>query len=356
MTRNIFTYVLGFCLALVLITPVVAQRVSGGDGSEMLRAAIEQTDQLIDRSQGVIRASGSEPAIKALEQAINAQHQAWDRFHEATLVGYAAAKNLTMTARDLVRLALRLVSPGQDGNELQDGAVQRKLDQADDKLDRAREVLNQADNSSLDALYQGARNNLDQAWEFYRSKQYRPALKLADQVQLAAEKIIAMAGESSLQGGGNLDRRLDNVSQLVDQVQQVLQDCQSGSARELMSQAKQSLDLARSLDNRQQAGALQALKTARDLALKAERICRGNVLLEQRYNQLKTRLDRLTEQANSLTGSTRDATDRLIAQAREQLTLARGFLDQGQPERAQAALQAAHLAIQQAAPYVGQGK
>ena len=122
-------------IPLVLIAPVIAHNASGGDGIEMLQAALGQTDQLIERSQSIVEASGSAQAQQALDLAIELQNKAKDQFQLQTMAGYAAAKILTMSARDKVRLALRLISAGQGANELQDGAVQRRLDQAGDKLD-----------------------------------------------------------------------------------------------------------------------------------------------------------------------------------------------------------------------------
>ncbi len=358
MTKHSFTYLLGLCLALVLVAPVLAQRGSGGAGIEMLQAELDRTDQLIDRAQGVIMASGSTAAVQAFDVAVKRQSQAKARFNEHTVAGNVACRLLTMSARDAVHLALRLVAPGQGGggNELQDGAVQRRLDLAGNNLDRAQDIISQSDNSNLAALYQAAKNNLDRAWEFYRSKQYRPALKLADQVNMAAEKIMSLAGETDAQGEGTFERRETNVSALVDQAKQMLQDCQSQSAGNLVSQAEQSLSLANDLDQKQQTGALAALRNARELALKAMQECRGNGQLEQHYTQLLSRLDRDREQATGLTGSTRDQVDKLFSQARDQLTLARGFLDQNQPMRAQAALQAARLGLQQAETSFQQGK
>ena len=349
---------MGLCLALVLVAPVMAQRGSGGAGGEMLQAELDRTDQLIERSQGVVMASGSTAAVDVFNLAVKLQTQAKAEFNTHTPAGYIECRLLTMSARDKVHLALRLVAPGQGGggNELQDGAVQRRLDQAGNNLDRAQDVISESTNSNLGALYQAARNNLDRAWEFYRSKQYRPALKLADQVNMAAEKILSLAGETDAQGEGTFERRESNVSQLVDRAKQMLPDCQSESAAKLVNQAEQNLNLAKDLDAKQQTGALAALRTARELALKAVAECRGNGQLEQHYTQLLSRLDRAKEQAAELTGSVRSSVDKFLSEAQDQLNLARGFLDQNQPIRAQAALQAARLAIQQAEVISQQGK
>jgi hypothetical protein len=354
MTRNCLTYLIGLCLALVLVAPVMAQRGSGGDGGELTQAVLDRTDQLIDQADGVIRASGSEAALKMLDQARTLQEWAKSQIGIAENKVVMAA---TIKARELIKLALKLIAPGGNGdNELTDAAVQRKLDKASDKLDRAHDVADFADNANLDALYQAARANLDRAWEFYRNKQYRPALKLAEQAELAAGKILMLATES---GGGKeegFDRWVDNVSNLIDQVGQMLQDCDSEAGKDLLQQASQNLDLAKDLRGNGKSGAFQALRTARELAMKAARECRGTSQLGQRLDRLTARLETDKDQGTSLSGSQRTAFDKLVDQAGAQLDLARGLIGQNHPIRAQAALQAALLAIRQAESLVQQGK
>jgi flagellin-specific chaperone FliS len=257
-----------------------------------------------------------------------------------------------LLARDLVRRALR-TNPTSEQN---DDRVLRRLERAGDKLDRAGELLAESDSQNLQAIYDAARENLRRAWDFYNAKQYAPAIKLARQVEMTADRInISIDNQSA--STANYERRLEAVRDAISQAWEMLTECNSADARALLEQAEKGLALAEQLAaNGRIPAAMQSLQRARELAIRATRECRGPDVMTARYQRLVSQLEQLKEQSPSFTGETKDAVDRLLVQADEQLALAQGFIQSNEFEKAAAALQAAQLALRQAEAYILQTK
>ncbi len=342
-------------LAILVIALSVGAQSDKNKTAELLRAELERTDQIIERAEPLVRGSENETAISTLDRARDNQARAREEFGKGNTVGYIAARKLTLVARGQVALALKLVGGTPGGNtEQQDDFVLRKLDQTTGLLDRALESLATVENRSLVALADAARSNLDKAWEFYRNQQYRPALKLAEQVERAAEKILTAAtrGEQREQ---DFERLSANVAQLIDQARQQLADCDSETGRTLLAEAEQAFQLAQELHEKQRTPAsIQALQRARELAMKAGRECRGLDRLQERYDKLTAELNRLKSDVTIPDGVEGDALRRLLAQAEEQLALASQHINDGDWRKAALALQAAQLAIRQAKELTGQ--
>jgi hypothetical protein len=338
-------------LSFLILAPVLkAQDGEHNLGTEMLRAELDRTDEMIDRAKDAIQNLGNPQAALALQMAEKLQQQSRDYFDKGAGY-YKTSLSLTFQAREQVRIALSV--GGQI--EQNDGAVQRRLEHAQDLLDRAADAIQDDDNRSMHAIYDAAKDNLDRAWEFYRNKQYRPALKLADQVENAAEKLLALENGEGIRSE-DFDRRLENVSRFLDQAKEATDGCNSASAATLLEEARKAFDLSKGLfDKGQIDAAFQALRQARTLAGTAARDCQGIDRLSQRYDRLRAETDRTSEKVQALQGRNRDAAEKLVNQAYRQLELAQGYIRTGQAEKATAALQAAQLALRQVGIYIAQG-
>jgi tetratricopeptide (TPR) repeat protein len=314
---------------------------------ELLRAELDRTDQIIERAETEISSSGNQAAMTALDQAKDLQSQARDQFALGTPAGYLAARKVTLLARQQVVLALKLIGGTRGNTEQQDDFVLRKLESAANLMDRALESLATGENRNLEAIADAAKQNLDRAWEFYRNQQYRPALKLAEQVEKAATRILT-AGELKEFGREEFERLSSTIGQLIETVRQQMADCNSETGMAYLTEAEQAYQLAQDLYDRERVGAaLQALQRARELAMKAGRECRGLDRLQARYDQLLAELNRLKNES-TIPENAVEAFNRLLAQAEDQLSLAHQNIGENNWQQAALALQAAQLSIRQA--------
>jgi len=324
-------------LVALFVLPVVSQ---SQDVTEQLRARLEQTDEIIERAREAVQTTNSPHAKVAYDQAVALQKRAWQLF----LMGpgnyrYINADKLTRQARKKAGEALKAARITSQS----ESAVLQRLERAEGILDRIRQIDGGENRPTLVRLYETARNHLDLAWEFYRSGKYKPAYKMANQVINGGEKLLKQINRY-VQNRNNYDRRFETVREYLERADGVVVDCNSEKAQRLLEQAKETFQRAESLAAEGQYNvALRNLKSARDMAGKAIRECKGVRPLEQRYERLKARTDRLRDkvQQNDDTGQ------RLLAQTYEQLRLAREHYDNKMVKAASAALKAAQLTLGQ---------
>jgi len=331
---------------LLLLTGGQLVLAQGNGGAETaVRMELERTDELIDRVEEAVRASNSAIGDQVLAQAKKVQSEAWSLHHGHN---YGMALAATRRARELAASALT----NSRNTEQMEGVVLRKLEQARDLMERVKETAIGQDSDAFTSMFENARGNLLRAWEFYRGKQYRASLKLADQVEKAAEKLINMARQQN-RNEDEFERRREYVERLLAQAREAVAECDSESARQFMDQAERSYERARQMQSQKQYQAgLQALRQTRQFALKAAGDCQGMERLQLRYEQLRQELDRLAEQVRQTSGDNAAAAGKLVRQAYEQLDITRGHLEKKDMEPAMAALQAARLAMRQAQRYI----
>ncbi len=332
-------------LLLLFLAGQFAWAQGGGNGESAVRQELEKTDELIDRVEEAVRASNSAIGAQVLTQAKEVQSQAWT-LHRGNSYGMALAT--TRRARELAASALA----NSRNTEQLEGVVLRKLEQARDLMERVKEQAIGLDNDAFNSMFENARGNLVRAWEFYRSNQYRTSLKLADQVEKAAEKLINLARQQN-RSGAEFERRREYVERLLMQAREAVADCDSEIARQLLDQAENTYQTALQMQSQKhlQAG-LQALRQTRQSALKAAGECQGMDRLQARYETLRGRVDRLAEQVREMSGDNALAAGKLVRQAYEQLDITREHLEKDDMEPAMAALQAARLAMRQAQRYI----
>jgi hypothetical protein len=335
---------LSVLLLLLLASQFVLAQGNGGSEASV-RWELEKTDELIERVEEAVRASNSAVGDKVLTQAKKVQGQAWTLHHGNN---YGLALAATRRARDLAASALT----NSRNTEQMEGVVVRKLEQARDLMERARELSAGLENDAFQSMFDNANGNMERAWEFYRGHQYRTSLKLADQVGKAAEKLINLARQQN-RSGDEFERRREYVERLLLQAREAVADCDSEIARQYLNQAEDTYQTAQQMQSQKQLQAgLQALRQTRQLALKAAGECQGMDRLKARYEKLREDVDRLAEQLREMNGKNALTAGKLVRQAYEQLDLTRGHLENEDMEPAMAALQAARLAMRQAQRYI----
>lgn len=333
---------------LVLLSLVsLASAQTGMRDRDRVRAELERTDQVIEHARELISHSNYAGARIALEAAVKLQNEAWDVFRDARLNrDLVIAKRLTVQAREQ---AQRAVSSGHNAED-NVSALQNKLERTTEMLSQARSMTGGHGNSRHQSVLDAAADLLDRAWEMYRNGQYRAALKLVNQAEETARKVVN-ASQQQQQRLGQLDRQAEMIRDGLDRVEATLAECQSEVAVKLMEQARQAYRLAVQLRNENRyTAAIQSLKNARKMAEQAARECRGGQSLTQRYDRLTAETDRVGEQALP----SDEQAGKLIDLIREQLDLAKDYLDSGDTKSATAALRAGELTLGQLKRHLGQ--
>lgn len=328
-------------LLMLMLLPGLSSAQGSGAGAAAVERELQRTDEFLERAGQALGQVEIPQAAAVLEQARTNQKSAYDNFRGER---YIMALRLTQAAREQAKTALALARRV----EQYDGAVLRQLERAGDLLDRVNEAMADGASDNLRSMYETIRENLNRAWEFYRQQDYKPAYKLGSQAEAAARKLLAVL-EPDGAGDQDFERRREHVQELYQNARDQLLDCDSETAQAYLNQARTSYELAQKLaGENHRAQAMEALKQARQLVLKATRECQGEQQFEARYTRLKGEADRLTEEIAGYTGDARDQLRTLLNQATDQLARARTQMSDGKTEAAAAALQAASLTLKQA--------
>lgn len=325
----------------VAAAPLMAQ--SGQAMRERVQAELERTDEILERARDAVRQTESSPAKLAYEQGFRIQEGAWTQFRGNA---YAPAYKSTLQARERAQTALAAARNTMQNED----ALLRRLERAEDLLQQARERLADSNGSgdALRAVYQSARENLDRAWEFYHGRQYRAALKLANQVERAARKLIA-SGSQQARADINYQRRAEIVHRFLTQAREMMGDCDSEAAYRLMEQARETYEMARRAHGESNhEAALQMLQNSHELSNQAMRECGGEQSIRARQSRFRTQADLLAEEIDP--GD--DLAHGLLAKVNEHLDTADAYARDGQIRAAVAALKAAELKLKELRRYV----
>lgn len=305
-----------------------------------VQAELENTERIIERAQDQVQLVDNPVAVTALVQAEKIQEEARGQFENEA---FEQAYKLTLLARQRANAALSNCRQ----TEQNEGVLMQKLERAGDLLERAKEFLDLGENESLQAVYDMAEDNLTQAWEFYRNGDFKPALKLANQVIKAAQKIVSSYNDQ-INKFAFYERQRENVSQLMENARLAIKECHNESARQFMEQAENAFFNAEELSGEKHyRSALQQLQQARGLALKAMQACQGVETLTNHYQRLKTEAERLAERIAAQDGQFDGEVSKLMTQLEQQLALSLQFINNDDLKPATAALKAAQLIMNQ---------
>jgi flagellin-specific chaperone FliS len=305
---------------------------------------LERTDEIIDQAREAFRSTNTPMAGLPLQKAIEIQKLAWMSYKDRQ---FDRARELTMEAREFAKKALvsgRMIEQGET-------VVLSKLERAAELLERAKETMSPGTDRRLYTLYETAKDNLNRAWEFYRAQQFRPALKMANQVINTAHDILDAANLQFRQEA-EFERHFDVVGDVIDKTREVVAECGSEAAQNLLDQAVNAQQLSRELASQDRfEAAVQNLQKARQMAIEASKKCDGRDDLEKRYERIKSETDKL----NELIPPDNEMARKLLSQVYDQLERAKEFISRNQTEPATAALKAAQLTLNQLKSHVGTG-
>jgi len=339
MIRMNKTYLMLAAFLLAISATTFSQGTDPGNEDvriEQVRLAIERTDELIEQAQSGLNNAGSLLARNALEFAVKLQNEAKRNFESEN---YYLSYRLTRQAREKAKYA---ISQGLFAEQSKD-AVLRKLEHCDEMLQRAQGAIPETDIDFLEAMFQSARATLEKAWNLYRAEQFRPALKLANQVDNALRRILSRV-DAKIRMGGNYELRSENVAELIERTSDHVAGCTHETGLRRMEAARLLYRRATDLASQEKySAALKSLQQARKAALAAERECQGTVGLDQQYQRLIDMADRVRDGI-----SPEDEASRLVlTQAYDQLKLARAAMDKDDFRAAAAALRATQMMLEQ---------
>jgi tetratricopeptide (TPR) repeat protein len=153
---------------------------------ESVTRAIRFTDEILERSLAHARTHDLDAAVPHLEDAIEVQRKAKERFDAGDL---ESAMRLTLQARGMAKNAVRGVDRTVDRD-----SVQAALTRTDEALGRLREALAGSDNPQAQALYERALQRQTEAWDAFESRQSRKALALTRVATNLAENAMRQLG------------------------------------------------------------------------------------------------------------------------------------------------------------------
>jgi len=330
--------VISLFLFLMIAVPQYNVFSQQGDLADKLETELARTDEIIERANEIVQTSNSSTARLALEYAIKLQNNSKGEFR----MGQGHYKNsLELTIRARVR-AQEAINAARHTSQ-SESVTLRKLEKAEELLDRVNQALTENPDNSVAGVYRSARDNLDKAWELYRSNQMQGSLKLADQVERTLLKLIKMANQLN-NDAKNYDHRSEILREALERAAELTNECDSENALRLLEQAREKYLNAESMasETKYQA-ALKNLQLAREFTSRATSLCQNTEALERRYQHLKEQTDQLAEQI----GRGRESANNLLNQIRKQLELTRQNLDENNSESATAAIKAAQLSYDQ---------
>jgi hypothetical protein len=166
--------------------------LSGGD-REMPRVLreLERTENLLERVGPVVRDAGDEDALRALERGESMQASAWTAYRDGNA---RLAHTQTREARGLVNRARAAVR-----GPVNDEAVRRALRESQNVLDRASELVREADDSQARALLGRAESHQERARRMVDDGRLRQALAEIRVARTIATRAIRLVEEG---GGG----------------------------------------------------------------------------------------------------------------------------------------------------------
>ena len=303
---------------------------------DRVRLEIERTDQILNEAK--INSGNSPLGQETIQRAEEIQLQARNLFQQGR---YRMALELTLRAREQLRAAMRRTSIAEESDQV----VLRRLERAAELLDRVGSTISPDTDRGQRALYDAARENLQKAWDLYRGGRFRPAMKIVDQVENNARKILRRS-ERLGKWNDAFERRLQAASDHLAELEDRVENCESESARTLLEQARHSLELARKLaDEKNISAAMQSLDDAQKLTQEGLRECLGPAVVKEMIERMENRLTILDERIPSDDNRAK----KILEQTRRQIELARGHLDHNRPEAAAASLRAAQQGFQKLA-------
>lgn len=303
----------------------------------------ETTEQVISQAGNAIGESKTEKGQALLQLAIQLQNQ-------ARIMGqnqnYGLGIETSLKAREQARAAMAVALQADENENL----VMRQLERTDNIINQFQNQISSDVAPMTRTMFENARENQRKAWEFYRNRSLRAALKLSRQ----AEKSIEGMGERFKAEQGDLTRLRAQTKQLeqkMDQVRSMVRDCDNEEAAGLLIKAENNYN--ESLQHASKGEVKQAenkLQLAHRLLNQIGEMCGDQKALEHKIQQMKQEMDRVAE---AIQNSGEAQAIQLMLSAREHLQEAERLCAGGNSENCAANIKAAQMSFQKAKKLAG---
>ncbi|MEZ5357533.1 MAG: hypothetical protein R3F48_01800 [Candidatus Zixiibacteriota bacterium] len=238
------TSILFVLLALLTASSAFGQGNGGGGGNDFARlwAAIEKTDEVIERAKIAVQESGSERAFQELKAAITLQEVARRMADEAVTVDMGIhAGSRTLQARTKAERAIAITRQAGENEDF----VRKRLEQTQEMIQRMEGRVDSDTPANILQLLDSAKDRYQRAQEFFRNGRLKAALQITLQIQKSLENALQKLGniddvdkqyQYALERFYALEERIQESEIAQDEaVQQQLQ-----AAREMKEEAQQA--------------------------------------------------------------------------------------------------------------------
>lgn len=252
-------------LALGTLCVLCLPALASAQTRDEVEAEIEKTDRVIEKARELLDETGAPRGRGALDMAERLQNQAKQSFANNNL---RIALGFTREARDRALASLAGIRRGEDNEE----AVERELDRTDRVIEEVTDKF--AGGPMAMRRLDQARATQNRAWELFRNRQLRPALKLT----LEARDTAARMGMRARFGpgardrlGDHVERQLERLGMAIDRVSEnITADNTSGT--DALNQARQSYqDAEKAYSEGQYLLAERQLRQTREALMRAVR-------------------------------------------------------------------------------------
>lgn len=252
-------------LALGTLCVLCLPALASAQTRDEVEVEIEKTDRVIEKARELLDETGAPRGRGALDMAERLQNQAKQSFANNNL---RIALGLTREARDRALASLSGIRRGEDNEE----AVERELDRTDRVIEDITDKFS-GGQMAMRRLDQ-ARATQNRAWELFRNRQLRPALKLT----LEARDTASRMGMRSRFGpgardrlGDQVERQLERLGLAIDRVSENLTP-ENSTGIDALNQARQSYqDAEKSYGEGQYLIAERQLRQTREALMRAVR-------------------------------------------------------------------------------------
>ncbi len=361
MNRHFKLYIIALIVFSLLGSSALAQ-LDQNRIRNRLAGELEKTDRVIEQARLAISRSNTaydseylrianRQAGELLKKAVAHQNEAKMLFNpNSTLADLMFCEKKTTMARELALKAIAIKKRAEGKVEENENAVFRQFEKTDRLIEKFRENAPAKAPDRLKSAFNSALENQRRAWELYRERSLRAALKLSRQ----AEKLLLKLGER-MRSGNMENRRLRNqimqAEQKMEQLRLEIQECNSDEARRLLNQADERLkECYRNLDENKNEKARNILKNTQRLLRKAARLCSDSESLTRAVNRLEAEIER---HAEKIIGSGNETAIRLLESARRHLNDAIEFCEGGESDACAASVKAAQMNLRKALKLTG---
>ncbi|MEW5923714.1 MAG: hypothetical protein AB1746_06980 [Candidatus Zixiibacteriota bacterium] len=303
----------------------------------------ETTEQVINQAQNAIGESKTEKGQALLQLAIQLQNQ-------ARVMGqnqyYNQGIETSLKAREQARAAMAVAVQADENENL----VVRQLERTDNIIAQFQNQISSDSAPMVRTMFENARENQRKAWEFYRNRSLRAALKLSRQ----AEKSVEGMGERIKSEQGDLTRLRTQTKQLeqkMEQVHSMVRDCDNEEASGLFIKAQNNFNESQQHASKGEIKqAENKLQLTHRLLNQIGEMCGDQEALQNKIQQMKQEMEHVAEAIQN--SGDADAIQ-LMLSARNHLQEAEKLCAVGNSENCAANIKAAQMNFQKAKKLAG---